>query len=93
MYQFASRVSALVFLLESAWLAPTPSYENRVTMTEVITRAIEVREEMLATGSVDNWPSVQPESSGHPWKFNSVLDSVAGRCYSERRPTGRVLVI
>ena len=77
-YQFALRVSALVFSLVSAWLAPTASYENRVTTTEVITRAIEAREEMLATGSAEAWSSVQPESNGLPWKFNSASDSVVG---------------
>ena len=77
-YQYASRVSALVFLLLSAWPALTASYENRATMTEVITRAIEAREEMLATGYAGNWPSVQPEGSGQPWCFNAALDSVVG---------------
>ena len=46
--------------------------------TEVIFRAIEAREEMLASGSVENWPSTQYETSGQPRSFNAVLDSVAG---------------
>ena len=43
-YQFASRASALAFLLASVWLAPTVSYSDRVMVTVVITRAIAARE-------------------------------------------------
>ena len=77
-YQSASRVSALVFVLVSVWLAPAASYENRATMADGIFRAIEAREELLATGSGENWPGVQPESSGQPWSFNTALDSLVG---------------
>ena len=78
MYQFAPRVSAVVCLLASAWLTPTASSENRATMTEVITRVVEVCEEMLSAGCAENWSSVHPEGDGRPWKFNSVLDIVVG---------------
>ena len=49
-YQYAARAAALVFLSASVWLAPTACYSNRVMMTEVLTRAIEARDHMLATG-------------------------------------------
>ena len=77
-YQFAPRASALVFLLVSALLAPTASYENRVATTEVISRAIDAREGMSTTGHMENWPSSQSESSDQPWSFNAALDSVVG---------------
>ena len=59
--QYASRASALVWLLGPVWLTPTVSYSSRAAMTEVITRAIEVREHMLASGPAEKWSSEQTE--------------------------------
>ena len=77
-HQYAARASALAFLLMSVWLAPAASYSNRVAMTESITRAIEARKHMLATGPADKWPCEQSETVSRPWSFNTVLDCVAG---------------
>ena len=52
-YQYAARASAIVFLSVSVRIPPTASYRNRVMMTGAITRAIEAREHMLATGPAE----------------------------------------
>ena len=65
-YQYAARAAALAFLSAPVWLAPTARYSNRVMMTEVLTRSIEARDRMLATGPANKWPSGQSESASRP---------------------------
>ena len=79
MYQYAARASCgSVFLLVSVWLAPTVGYGNRVMITEVLARAIEVCHRMMGTGPSDKWEVEKYESNGKPWNLNTVLGNVVG---------------
>ena len=77
-YQSAARVSALVFMLVSAWLTPTAGYGNRVMFTEAIARAIEACRRMMGIGPSGKWEVEKNESDGKPRSFNAALDNVAG---------------
>ena len=75
LYQFVARIQALVQLLVEIWLTPTVRYENRVAITEVLTRAIEACHQMIGTGLLPKHesPSYGPAESS--WPYNSVLDN------------------
>ena len=77
-YQCAARASALVSRLASVLLTAAASYSNRMMRTEVIARAIEACEYMLATGFAEKRSSEQTENVGRLSSFNSALDSVVG---------------
>ena len=65
-----------MLLLVEVWLAPTARYSNRVTITEVLTRAIAARRQMIFTGSIENRESETYDSSRAPRPFNAVLHNV-----------------
>ena len=74
--QVAAPAAALVFLLVSVRLTPTASYRNRAMLTEVITRAFEVRDQKMACESAEKQWVESPCPRG--WDVNLVLDAVAG---------------
>ena len=47
-------------------------------MTEVLTRAIEAGDHMLATGPAGKWPSDQSESVTLSWSSHTGMDCAAG---------------
>ena len=65
-YEYAARPQTLAFLLTEAWLAPAASFRNRVTFTEVATRAMETCRKMISTGSADSWEVDAHQHSGAP---------------------------
>ena len=69
-----------MFLLVSVWLAPTASFGGRPMMTDVLTRAIEAIDHMLATGPAGKWPSDQSfvASITLPRSFHTGMDCAAG---------------
>ena len=76
-YQYVARFQPLAFLLTEVWLKPTVSYCNRVTFTEVATRAMEARQKMVCAGLTENWEVERDEHTGAPRAFDAVLDNVA----------------
>ena len=72
MYHFAARASAFAMSLVSAWLTPTVSYRNRAMLTEVLTRALEVRDQDMVCGSTDKSLS-ESSNSPRPWDIYAGL--------------------
>ena len=58
-------------------LAPTVSYRNRVLLTEAITPALEVRDQKMVCGSVDE-PFAESPSTPRAWAFSTALGIVVG---------------
>ena len=76
-YQFATRFAALVLLIAPGMLAPTAKYRNRDMLTDVITRAFEVRDHDMVCGSVIK-QRAGPSGAQQGCEFNSALDNVVG---------------
>ena len=77
-YQYATRFSALVFLLVSVWLAPTASRRRRIMITEVFTRAMAARYRQMCAGSHDSGEVEEDDNSSAPRAYNSALGNTVG---------------